>query len=180
MKPSRSNCPSSDTIYKGTVIILYVKGISEKFRLIGNCFNVRTIFKTTHTLHGTLMRTGSLRNGQQVKQYVYSIPYDCGGCYIGKTGRPLEVRIKEHKYNLIQDLLEKSKLAQHVYKEDHKICWNEANVLQIGPNTTYRKYEKSTHMSLLDHPIGQPSLDISPFWTSIITAEVKKLQLRPV
>jgi hypothetical protein len=36
MKPSRSNCPSSDTIYQGTVIIPQVKGISEKFRCIGN------------------------------------------------------------------------------------------------------------------------------------------------
>jgi hypothetical protein len=35
-------------------------------------------------------------------------------------------------------------------------------------------------MSLLEHPISQPSLDISPIWTPIITAEVKKLQLRPV
>jgi hypothetical protein len=35
-------------------------------------------------------------------------------------------------------------------------------------------------MSLLDHPISEPSLDISPIWTSVITAEVKKLQLRAV
>jgi hypothetical protein len=35
-------------------------------------------------------------------------------------------------------------------------------------------------MSLLDHPISQPSLDISPIWTPVITAEVKKLELRPV
>jgi hypothetical protein len=45
MKPPRSNRPSSDTIYQGTVIIPYVKGISEKFRWTGNRFNVRTIFK---------------------------------------------------------------------------------------------------------------------------------------
>jgi hypothetical protein len=31
-------------------------------------------------------------------------------------------------------------------------------------------------MSLLDHPISQPSLDIAPTWTP----EVKKLQLRQV
>jgi hypothetical protein len=32
-------------------------------------------------------------------------------------------------------------------------------------------------MSLLDHLISQPSLDISPIWTLVITAEVKKLKL---
>jgi hypothetical protein len=86
------------------------------------------------------------------------------------------VRIKEHKYNLTQGLLEKSKLAQHAYEESHRICWKEAKLLQIEPNTTYRKYNESAHMSLVDHPISQPCLDISP----IIAAEVRKLQLCPM
>jgi hypothetical protein len=84
-----------------------------------------------------------------------------------------------HKYNLTQGLLAKSELAQHVY-EGHEICWKEAKVLQIEPNTTYRKYKESAYMSLIDHLISQPSLDISPIWTPIITAEAKKLQLCPV
>jgi predicted GIY-YIG superfamily endonuclease len=68
------------------------------------------------------MKTGLIRDAQQVKQCVYSIPCDCGVCYIGGTSRSLEVRIKEHKYNLTQGLLEKSKLAHHAYEEGHKIC----------------------------------------------------------
>jgi hypothetical protein len=44
--------------------------------------------------------------------------------------------------------------------------------LQIEPDTTYRKYKESAHMSLVDHTISQPILDISPIWTPIITAEV--------
>jgi hypothetical protein len=86
--------------------------------------------------------------------------------------KPLEVCIKEHKCNLTQGLLEKSKLAQHAY-EGHRICWNEVEVLQIEPNITYRKYKESAHISLLDHLISQPSLDISPIWTPILIAEVK-------
>jgi hypothetical protein len=35
-------------------------------------------------------------------------------------------------------------------------------------------------MSLVNHPIIQPSLDISPIWTPTVIAEVKKLQLLPV
>jgi hypothetical protein len=59
------------------------------------------------------------------------------------------------------------------------IYWNEAKVLQIEANSTYRKYNESAHMSLLDHLISQPSLDISPIWTPSITAEVKKLTTTP-
>jgi hypothetical protein len=60
------------------------------------------------------------------------------------------------------------------------MCWNKAGVLQIEPNTTYRKYKESAHMSLLDHPISQPNLDICPILTLVIAAEMKKLQLHQV
>jgi hypothetical protein len=53
-------------------------------------------------------------------------------------------------------------------------------VLQIEPKATYRKYKEAAHMSLVDHLINQPSLDISPIWTPVITAEFRKLQLYPV
>jgi hypothetical protein len=58
-----------------------------------------------------MMKTGPVRDAQQMKQCVYNIPYDCGRCYIGETSRILEVLFKEHKYILTQGLLEKSELA---------------------------------------------------------------------
>jgi hypothetical protein len=66
MKESRSKRPS-DAVYQGTVIIPYVEDISEKFRRTGNRFNIGTIFKTKHKLHGTLMKTGPVRDDQQTK-----------------------------------------------------------------------------------------------------------------
>jgi hypothetical protein len=45
MKPSRSRRPSSHIIYQGTVIIPYIKGISEKIRRTEKRFHVRTILK---------------------------------------------------------------------------------------------------------------------------------------
>jgi hypothetical protein len=64
-------------------------------------------------------------------------------------------------------------LDQHAYEEGHKICLNKVKVLQIEPNTTYRKYKESVRMSLVAHPITQPKMDISPIWTPVITAEVR-------
>jgi hypothetical protein len=88
-----------------------------------------------------MMRTGPVRDAQQMKQCVYSIPCDCANV------------IKEHKYNLTQGLLEKSKLAQHAYQEDHKICCDEAKVLQIESDI-YREHKESAHIPLIDHPIN--------------------------
>jgi hypothetical protein len=55
-KPSRSNSPSSDTVYQNTVIIPYVAGISEKFKCTGNRFSARTIFKTDNDKNWTDQR----------------------------------------------------------------------------------------------------------------------------
>jgi hypothetical protein len=65
--------------------------------------------------------------------------------------------------------------AHHPYAEGQKTLWKEAKVSQTEINTTYRKYKESAHMSLINHPISQPSLEVCPIWTSIIAAEVKKL-----
>jgi hypothetical protein len=43
--------------------------------------------------------------------------------YIGETGRPLAVRLREHKQNLKEGLLEKSKLAQHAYEEGYRVLF---------------------------------------------------------
>jgi hypothetical protein len=74
----------------------------------------------------------------------------------------------------MQGLLEKSKLAQHTYKESHQIHWNKATVLQTEPNIIYRKYKKSTYMYLLCNLISQPSLDVPSIWIPAMSKEVKK------
>jgi hypothetical protein len=57
---------------------------------------------------------------------------------IGETSRPLAVRLREHRNNLEQGLLEKSKLAQHAYEEGHKIGWDNAKIAEIESNIKYR------------------------------------------
>jgi hypothetical protein len=45
------------------------------------------------------------------------------------------------------------------------------------PVLTWKKYKESIHMSLIDHPIIQPSLAIFSIWTPITAAEARKIQL---
>jgi hypothetical protein len=90
-----------------TVYIPYVKGISENFRRISNRYNIRTIFRTKRTLGKSLMKTKQ-RDMQQTAQCIYSIPCECGRSYIGETGRSLAVRLREHRHNLKEGLLEEA------------------------------------------------------------------------
>jgi predicted GIY-YIG superfamily endonuclease len=138
------------------------------------------IFKTKHNLRSSLMKTRPERDPLQTTQCIYSIPCECGRSYIGKTGRSLAVRLHEHRHNLREGLLEKSKLAQNVYEEIHKVGSAGARILEIESNSRHRKYKKSAHMTCLTNLISQPRLDISPIWISLISNEVANLQKRSV
>jgi hypothetical protein len=59
------------------------------------------------------------------------------------------------------------KTTRYVGKKQRSSKWN-----QIAHTGNARK-----HFLLVDHPISQPNLNISPIWTPIIAAEVSKLQL---
>jgi hypothetical protein len=67
---------------RNTVVILCVKGILEKFRHIGEQYNIKTVFKTTQTLCSMLIRTRPYREVQDMRQGIYSIPCECGTCYM--------------------------------------------------------------------------------------------------
>jgi hypothetical protein len=47
--PKGSSRPSKGVATLGIVYIPYVKGVSEKFKHIGNWYNIRTILRTKHT-----------------------------------------------------------------------------------------------------------------------------------
>jgi hypothetical protein len=103
-----------------------VKAVSEKFKCIGNRYNIRMIFKTKHTPSSSLMRTRPERDPLQTAQCNYNIPRECGRSYIGETCRPLAVRLHEHRHILKEGLLEKPKFAQHAYEEGHRVGWDDA------------------------------------------------------
>jgi hypothetical protein len=107
INPKGSSHPKTKEKPLGSVHIPYVKGVSEKFKNIGNRYNITTIFRTKRTLQSSLMKTRPETDLQQTTQCVYSSPCECGRRYIGETGRPLAVQLREHRHNLKQGLLEK-------------------------------------------------------------------------
>jgi hypothetical protein len=145
-----------------------VKGISDKLKCIVNPYNIRSTFKTKHTLRGSLMKTLPETDLQQMA----NILCECG--------RPLAVWLHEHRHNLTDKLLEKSKLAQHAYEEGHRVGWDEARIFETESNSRYRKYNESAHMACLTNPISQHSVDICPIWIPLIRNEVSSSQGRSV
>jgi hypothetical protein len=50
--------------------------------------------------------------------------------------------LREHRHNLKEGHLEKSKLAQHAFEEGQRVNWDEARILEIESNSRYRKYKE--------------------------------------
>jgi hypothetical protein len=93
-----------------------------------------------------------------------------------QNGRPLALQLYEHRHNLKDGLLEKSKLAPHAYKGGHRVGWDEARILEIQSNRRYRKYKEWAHMVCLTDLISQPSLYIAPIYIPLISNEVSNSQ----
>jgi hypothetical protein len=105
------------------------------------------------------MKTRPEGESQLTTQWVCSISCECGRSYIGETGRPLAVRLREHRHNFKEGLLEKSKLAQHAYEENHKVDWHGVRILVIERNSKLRKHKESAHMAYVGNSISQPSFN---------------------
>jgi hypothetical protein len=67
------------------------------------------------------------------------------------------VRLRKLRHNLKEDLLEKSKLGQHVYTEGDMVSRDEARILGIESNSMCRKWDELAHMACLTNPISQTS-----------------------
>jgi hypothetical protein len=81
----------------GSVVIPYVKGISDKFKRNGNLYNIRTIFKTKYTIRNPLMRTRHISVLHLTAHFIYNIPSECGRSYVVETGRLLSVKTSSRK-----------------------------------------------------------------------------------
>jgi hypothetical protein len=60
--------------------------------------------------------------------------------YVAEASKPLGVRLREHRHNLKEDVLEKTKSSQHIYEEGSRVGWDEGRILEI--EIRYRKYKE--------------------------------------
>jgi hypothetical protein len=164
----------------GSVYIPYVKDVSEKFKCIGNWYNIKTIFKTKHTLRSSLKKTRPEKDLQQTAQCNYSILCESDRSCICKTGKSLAAWLCEHRHNLKEGLPEKSKLAQHAYEEGHRRGWDEARIWEIKSNIRCRKYKESAHMSCLTNSVQPAQFRNFPIWIPLSSKKITNSQSRSV
>jgi hypothetical protein len=68
------------------------------------------------------------------------------------------MQLQDHRHNLKEDVLEKSKLAQHAYEEGHRVICDEARILKIENSSRHRKYKESAYMVRQPNNSGEQDL----------------------
>ncbi len=98
---------------------------------------------------------------------MYRIPYECGLVYIGETGRNLSKRLKEHKTNCEKAELDKSAVAKRAWTYDHRIKWDEANILAIDSHRFSRKMREPTETEK-HNTIDQEGKPLDSTWRALL------------
>jgi hypothetical protein len=102
---------------------------------------------------------------------VYRIPckQPCNSIYIGETLRPLELRLKEHKNDIINKK-ETSALACHIMSNPtHEIDIESATLIVSEPRYFHRKFKESLNIRKASTRMNRDlGMDINPIWTSLL------------
>ena len=141
-----------------TVILPYIRNVSESIRRILTPLNIRTCFRPNTTLRRLLVHPKTLLPAEERTGVVYSIPCStCDEIYIGQTGRTLQHRVKEHKRALstYDGMYNTSAVAEHAIKRNHQIGWQNATVLDYEQNLHQRCYLESWHIQKANHAMNR-------------------------
>ena len=98
------------------------------------------------------------------KNCVYSIP--CSS----ETGRPLKVRLQEHRKAVVRGEIEKSGMADHIWKKNrnHLPLWDKVEIIDKAEHRRIRRLKESAHMLGNNDLLSIPSIELNTIWEPII------------
>ena len=131
-----------------TVCLPYVKGLAERIQKICSPYDIRTVFTSGSTLRRYLFRVKPPTEFNMTKNCVYSISCSCGKIYKGETGRPLKLRPEEHRKVIVRGEIEKSGMADPIWKENgnHLPSWDKGEIIDRAEHWRIRRLKESAHM----------------------------------
>jgi len=164
MNPNKVQSKGKPT---GVALLPYIDITFNRLsRLLGN-HNVKCIALPPTKITGFLPRT---KDDLGLKTPgIYSIPCECGKVYIGQTGRTIENRIKEHQRNTRLLQIDKSALAEHSLEQDHKIMFQNTEVLSRKSGYMERLIMEAIQVELHPENLNRDDgLRLSTAWKPII------------
>ena len=129
------------------LVLPYVKGLSEKIRLVCRPLNIKTAFRSSSTLRSLLTHVKAPTPPEEQKCVVYRVPCECGSVYVGETGRQMKTRIEEHK-RAVMKADPNNAIAEHVWSTGHKIQWDETTSIDHDGDWFRRRIKEALHIRI--------------------------------
>lgn len=130
-----------------TVSLPYVGGVSENIKRLLEQVGIRVRMKPQKTLRQMLVKPKDQIPNHQQTGVIYRVPCrDCQQAYVGQSGRTLDCRIKEHKRAVQNRNIDTSAVAEHAWKEDHKVDWGQVEILDVSAEWYKRCVIESWHI----------------------------------
>ena len=169
--PSNRN-EAGITPNKNVLIIPYWSQFVDLPRILST-LGLKVVFKYTNTLKNILIKN-SPPNDNNI---IYKIPCtDCNKIYIGQTSKGLDVRIKQHQYNVRQHHTN-SAIFQHSFNEDHRINWHNSNKIIKSNNYFERNIIESFLIDCTNNNfnIGKGMFIFDPLIKELLKIDLKNL-----
>ncbi|KAI5692681.1 hypothetical protein M8J77_022402 [Diaphorina citri] len=164
--------PQLDPI--ATLQIPYIKGFAEKVRSWAKDVNIRVCFSSKHTIRRSLCGTKPTNINIDDKGSIYCIPLSCGKRYVGESGRPLNVRLKEHKDKIRKGGTTGSYLVQHLDGcSNCQVDWTNVTTLTREQHTKKRKIIETGIINSSENAISSASVDVHDMWLPFFKQKFK-------
>jgi len=155
--------------FKSTVVLPYIKGVSEVLCRCLQQQGVRTVFKSDTTLRSHLVRPKDAL--EPTKQYgvVYNTPREYSKVYIGETGRAMQERIKEHDRDIRLARTQTSAVSEHANETGHLPIWKEVKFIDRDPHLYTGRVKEAIHIRPHPNNINKDSgIEIPEVWIPTI------------
>ena len=152
-----------------TAYLPFISGVTDRIGRILRKEKVKTVFKPTRKIQECL-RSAKDKKDPLSASGVYRIPCTCGSVYIGTTKRFINTRIKEHKANCRLGQTDKSAVAEHTLRTDHRIKFEETQVLATTSAYYSRLYREAIEIEKHTNNFNkkEEAMKINKTWIPII------------
>ena len=152
------------------MVVLYVRGESEKLEKVCAPLGVKTIFRPQKTWRSMLMQVKQKTPMEKKRNVVYEVPCrDCQLTYIGETKRTLKKRMTEHKC-AVKTGDPRNGIAVHVQKTQHSIDWGTARVQATAIGYWNRRTMETIHIRKRQSINLDCGLYLLPVWNPLLDA----------
>ena len=147
----------------------YVPGVSEKIAKILGKKGIR-VAHTSKRLRSSLVRAKDPIDKEKKKGTIYQIRCSCGASYVGESGRPKHVRMKEHVADIKFARSDKSATASHFETCTGNMDPMTSKTLALEGHWKRRKVREAIEISQVRPSINRDdgNIKLSPIWDIVL------------